>query len=96
MSIICCFEDKVCVKRCFFGRICSACWALVCMYCRDSLRVKEAFRLALANDMLVFYTFRMIYKEEVIFMELVCVSSCFIVMVCFSLEKKLLGDRVLD
>ena len=96
LSIICCPEDKVCAKRCPPGRICSACWAPVCMHCRDSLRAKEASRLALANDMLVFYTPRLIYKEEVTFMELVCASPCFTAMACFSLEKKLLGDRALD
>ena len=96
LSIICCPEDKVCAKRCPPGRICSACWAPVCMHCWDSLRAKEASRLALANDMLVFYTPRLIYKEEVTFMELVCASPCFTAMACFSLEKKLLGDRALD
>ena len=95
-KIICCPEDKVCAKRCPPGRICSACQAPVCMHCRDSLRAKQASRLALANDMLVFYTPRLIYKEEVTFMELVCASPCFTAMACFSLEKKLLGDRALD
>ena len=96
LSIICCPEDKFCAKRCPPGRICSACQAPVCMRCWDSLRAKQASRLALANDMLVFYTPRLIYKEEVTFMELVCASPCFTAMACFSLEKKLLGDRALD
>jgi len=46
--------------------------------------------------MLIFYAPKMIYKMEVTFMELVCASPCFTAMCCFSLEKKLLGDRALD
>ena len=51
---------------------------------------------ALANDMLIFYAPKMIYQMEVTFMELICASPCFTAMCCFSLEKKLLGDRALD
>lgn len=51
---------------------------------------------ALANDMLIFYAPKMIYQQDVTFMELVCASPCFTAMCCFSLEKKLLGDRALD
>eukprot|EP00435_Cladocopium_sp_Y103_P006429 s3270_g2.t1 len=97
LSIICCPEDKECWKRCPKHKICENCRAPVCHYCRQDLkRQKQAPTLALANDMLIFYPPRQIYSKEVTFMELVCASPCFTAMACFSLEKKLLGDRALD
>eukprot|EP00435_Cladocopium_sp_Y103_P056182 s569_g18.t2 len=96
VSIICCPEDKVCYRRCPSGQICSACRGPVCVHCWQHLRAKQVSSLALANDMLVFYTPRLIYRQDVTFMELVCASPCFTAMACFSLEKKLLGDRALD
>ena len=96
VSIICCPEDKLCERRCPAGRICASCRAPVCLHCWERLRAKQVSSLTLANDMLVFYTPRLIYREEVTFMELVCASPCFTAMACFSLEKKLLGERAMD
>eukprot|EP00435_Cladocopium_sp_Y103_P052258 s774_g16.t1 len=97
LTIICCPEDKECWRRCPKHKICENCRAPVCHYCRQDLkRQKQTPTLALANDMLIFYPPRQIYSKEVTFMELVCASPCFTAMACFSLEKKLLGDRALD
>ena len=97
LSIICCPEDKECWWRCPKHKVCKNCRAPVCQHCRRDLTYrKQAPTLALANDLLIFYPPQQLYSKEVTFMELVCASPCFTAMACFSLEKKLLGDRALD
>ena len=97
LRLICCAEDKLCSKRCPADTTCSKCRAPICEFCWDAIAKEKAQpAAALANDMLVFYAPRMIYQQEVTFMELICASPCFTAMCCFSLEKRLLGDRALD
>ena len=97
LRIVCCPEDKVCARRCAASVTCPKCRAPVCEFCWTSMTRKHAQpATALANDMLIFFAPKMIYQQEVTFMELVCASPCFTAMCCFSLEKKLLGDRALD
>ena len=97
LRIICCPEDKVCARRCAASVTCPKCKAPVCDFCWTAVKQKKTMpATALANDMLIFYAPKMIYQMEVTFMELICASPCFTAMCCFSLEKKLLGDRALD
>eukprot|EP00438_Fugacium_kawagutii_P012955 Skav231714 [mRNA] locus=scaffold1306:362022:371836:+ [translate_table: standard] len=97
IKIVCCPEDKVCLRKCPPESICKECRVPVCLYCQQQIaRQKKVSSLTLSNDMLVFYPPRHIYAEEITFMEMVCASPCFTAMACFSLEKKLLGDRAMD
>eukprot|EP00438_Fugacium_kawagutii_P033974 Skav228932 [mRNA] locus=scaffold2181:248822:258688:+ [translate_table: standard] len=97
LPIICCPEDKICRQKCPPELMCKQCQAPVCVHCQQQItRQKTTSALTLSNDMLVFYPPRDIYAEEITFMELVCASPCFTAMACFSLEKKLLGDRAMD
>ena len=97
LRIICCPEDKVCSRRCAAAVTCPKCKAPVCDFCWVAVHNQKTMpATALANDMLMFFAPKMIYQMEVTFMELVCASPCFTAMCCFSLEKKLLGDRALD
>ena len=97
LRIICCPEDKVCRMRCPPDTSCPMCRAPVCQFCWNGVTKEKVLpATALANDMLVFYAPKMIYQQEVTFMELICASPCFTAMCCFSLEKRLLGDRALD
>ncbi len=97
LRLICCPEDKVCSRRCPPETACPNCKAPVCQFCWQSVTKDKVLpAAALANDMLVFYAPKMIYQQEVTFMELICASPCFTAMCCFSLEKRLLGDRALD
>ena len=97
LRVICCPEDKVCRTRCPPDASCPMCRAPVCQFCWNGVTQEKVLpATALANDMLVFYAPKMIYQLEVTFMELICASPCFTAMCCFSLEKRLLGDRALD
>ena len=97
LRLICCPEDKLCSKRCPPETTCPKCCAPICEFCWHGVTKEKAMpAAALANDMLVFYAPKMIYQQEVTFMELICASPCFTAMCCFSLEKRLLGDRALD
>lgn len=97
LRIICCPEDKLCSRRCAPAVTCPKCRAPVCDFCWKAVNNEKTMpATALANDMLMFFAPKMIYQMEVTFMELVCAGPCFTAMCCFSLEKKLLGDRALD
>ncbi|CAJ1429954.1 unnamed protein product, partial [Effrenium voratum] len=96
-ELLCCPEDKACVKNCPPNVCCSWCRAPVCATCFSAISQKKIRPVeALSNDMMVFYAPREIYEHEATFMELLCASPCLTSMVCFSLEKKLRSQRALD
>ena len=51
---------------------------------------------ALVNDLMIFYAPRELYAKSVTMMEMICASTCFTSMVCFSLEAKHRNVRALD
>ena len=64
----------------------------ICRYCEDSLcrplRRPLMPRAALTNDLMIFYSPRILYEQKVTTMELICASVCLTTMISFTLEKK--------
>ena len=96
IDVLCCPEDKRCVQNCGPRHACRQCEAPICVSCWKCLGEQKCPPEALANDMMIFYAPKEIYKQEVTFMELVCASPCITTMVCFSLEKKYRQHRMFD
>ena len=100
-SIICCPEDKRCVRGCSQRKLCKQCYVPICKRCEECLKDTESLQRgppahALANDMVAFYAPRELYEYRVTMMEMICASPCFTTMICFSLEKKFRQTRALD
>ena len=87
VRVVCCPEDKRCIRKCPPQQTCPLCEAPICHSCLGALHEARCPPEALSNDLLVFYAPKEIYQHEVTFMELVCASPCITTMICFSLEK---------
>ena len=96
IDILCCPEDKRCLRKCGPREACRQCEAPICASCWGCLGQQKCPPEALANDMMIFYAPKEIYEQQVTFMELVCASPCITTMVCFSLEKKYRQHRMFD
>ena len=92
-KVLCCPEDVQCARldnnEHAKGECCDECIAPVCREC--CLQLNQAKPQlppsSLANDMMIFYPPKMLYKEKVTMMEMICASVCITSIICFTLEK---------
>ena len=100
ITILCCPEDKRCGSRKHRNDkdLCQQCEMPCCNECWEALHRQrpQMPAPALTNDMMIFYAPREIYEKNVTVMEMICASTCLTSMICFTLEKRYRGERVLD
>ena len=101
LTLLCCPEDRVCSgkerARCLAGKTCCRdCKLPVCRTCEDALTNAHRPRMpqaALANDLMIYYSPRILYERRVTTMELICASVCLTTMISFTLERKYRGKK---
>ena len=90
VRIVCCPEDRICSETCLAGRrLCQSCQVPVCTTCNQYVSKEQPMQnpIALANDLMVFYTPEEMYTGGgLTVMEMTCASPCITSMIFFSLE----------